>query len=164
MRGIGRIGCQLSGDGCWGEVNLAPKPEWMGFLPDWMWSFTYPHNVINEGIRMEGCDGRNCYVLGQPVFPTPFYETTIALIFFGVLMLIRKKLHMHGMLFSIYLILNGIERLLIEQIRVNIKYNFLGIEYTQASAIAILLMILGIAGIFYFRWWNQKRKLNTSQS
>ena len=162
--GIGRIGCQLSGDGCWGEVNLAPKPEWMGFLPDWMWSFTYPHNVINEGIRMEGCDGRNCYVLGQPVFPTPFYETTIALIFFGVLMLIRKKLHLHGMLFSIYLILNGIERLLIEQIRVNIKYNFLGIEYTQASAIAILLMILGIAGIFYFRWWNQKRKLNTSQS
>jgi phosphatidylglycerol---prolipoprotein diacylglyceryl transferase len=159
--GIGRIGCQLSGDGCWGIVNLAPKPEWMGFLPDWMWSFNYPHNVINEGIRMDGCDGRNCFILGQPVFPTPFYETTMAFIIFGILMLIRKRIKLHGVLFSIYLILNGTERLIIEQIRVNIKYHFLGIGYTQASAIAVLLIITGIAGIFYFRWWNRKRRLIT---
>ena len=161
--GIGRIGCQLSGDGCWGVVNLAPKPGWMGFLPDWMWSFNYPHNVIKEGIRMEGCEGSHCYVLGQPVFPTPFYETIIALIFFGILWSIRKRLRVHGILFSIYLILNGIERLFIEQIRVNIKYQFLGLEYTQASAIAVLLIILGIAGIFYFRW-RHLHKLKTASS
>jgi prolipoprotein diacylglyceryl transferase len=161
--GIGRIGCHLSGDGCWGVVNLAPKPGWMGFLPDWMWSFNYPHNVIKEGIRMEGCEGSHCYVLGQPVFPTPFYETIIALIFFGILWSIRKRLRIHGILFSIYLILNGIERLFIEQIRVNIKYQFLGTEYTQASAIAVLLIILGIAGIFYFRW-RHLHKLKTASS
>lgn len=158
--GIGRIGCQLSGDGCWGIVNLEPKPEWLGFLPDWMWSFNYPHNVINEGVRMEGCDGSHCYMLDQPVFPTPFYETTIALIFFGVLWMIRKHISIPGALFSIYLILNGIERFLIEQIRVNIKYHFLGIEYTQASAIAIFLVLFGISGIFFFRWL-QKRRLKT---
>jgi prolipoprotein diacylglyceryl transferase len=162
--GIGRIGCQLSGDGCWGVVNLEPKPEWMSFLPDWMWSFNYPHNVINEGILMEGCDGKHCRVLGQPVFPTPFYETVIAFIFFIALWSIRKKIRLHGMLFAIYLILNGIERLLIEQIRVNIKYHFLGIEYTQASAIAVGLIIAGIAGIIYFRWWNEKRKLKPQSS
>ena len=34
--GIGRIGCQIAGDGDWGIPNDAPKPEWMSFLPDWM--------------------------------------------------------------------------------------------------------------------------------
>jgi prolipoprotein diacylglyceryl transferase len=159
--GIGRIGCQLSGDGCWGVVNLAPKPGWMGFLPDWMWSFNYPHNVIKEGIRLEGCEGSHCYALGQPVFPTPFYETMLAFIIFGILWSIRKKLRIHGLLFSIYLILNGVERFFIEQIRVNIKYHFLGMEYTQASAIAVLLILLGTAGIFYFRW-RHFHKLKTA--
>ncbi|MCX6180945.1 MAG: prolipoprotein diacylglyceryl transferase, partial [Bacteroidetes bacterium] len=42
---IGRIGCQVSGDGDWGVPNLEPKPEWMGFLPDWMWAYDFPHNV-----------------------------------------------------------------------------------------------------------------------
>lgn len=161
--GIGRIGCQLSGDGCWGIVNLAPKPEWMSFLPDWTWSFNYPHNVIKEGIRMEGCEGSHCYMLGQPVFPAPFYETVMALIIFGILWSVRKKIRIHGILFSIYLILNGIERFFIEQIRVNIKYHFLGIEYTQASAIAMLLIVLGISGIFYFRW-RHFHKLKTTSS
>ncbi len=157
--GIGRIGCQLSGDGCWGIVNLSPKPDWMGFLPDWMWAFNYPHNVINEGIIMEGCDGKHCHVLDQPVFPTPFYETCMAFLFFIVLWSIRKKIRLHGILFSVYLILNGAERLIIEQIRVNIKYHFLGIQFTQAEAIAVGLIIAGVAGIFYFRWWNDRRKI-----
>nr|NQU93731.1 prolipoprotein diacylglyceryl transferase [Bacteroidota bacterium] len=74
---VGRIGCQLSGDGCWGVPNLEPKPEWLAYLPDWMWSFNYPHNVIKEGVHIAGCDGKYCFELGQPVFPTPFYETTI---------------------------------------------------------------------------------------
>ncbi len=84
--GIGRIGCQLSGDGCWGMVNADPKPEWLSFLPDWAWAFNYPHNVINEGVLIPDCSGRNCHVLDQPVFPTPLYETTIAFLFFGLLM------------------------------------------------------------------------------
>ena len=32
--GIGRIGCHISGDGDWGINNLAPKPAFIGLLPD----------------------------------------------------------------------------------------------------------------------------------
>jgi len=157
--GIGRIGCQLSGDGCWGMVNPDPKPDWLAFLPDWMWAFNYPHNVINEGGLIPRCTGPNCHVLDQPVFPTPIYETTMALIFFGTLMFLRKRIRLHGVLFSVYLILNGTERLIIEQIRVNIRYNLLGMKVTQASVIAVLLILTGIGLIFYFRWWNSKKNI-----
>jgi prolipoprotein diacylglyceryltransferase len=153
--GIGRIGCQLSGDGCWGEVNLAPKPEWLAFLPDWMWAFYYPNNVINAGVLLPGCEGSNCHVLDQPVFPTPFYETTLALLIFGILWFLRKRIKIHGALFAIYLILNGTERLFIEQLRVNIRYDLFGIQVTQASLIAVGLILTGIAGIFYF---NRKKR------
>jgi prolipoprotein diacylglyceryltransferase len=156
--GIGRIGCQLSGDGCWGIVNLNPKPEWLSFLPDWMWAFNYPHNVINEGVLIPHCGGSHCHVLDQPVYPTPFYETTIAFIFFLVLWFLRKRFKTHGYLFSLYLVLNGAERLFIEQLRVNIRYNILGMELTQAGLIAAGLMLLGGFGFYYFYWLKNRRQ------
>lgn len=145
--GIGRIGCQLSGDGDWGIVNLAPKPEWMAFLPDWFWQSQYPHNVIDEGIPMPGCTGPHCYMLAQPVFPTPLYEVMMALTLFGVLWLIRKRMTIPGMLFCIYLVVNGIERFTIEKIRVNSTYNLFGHHITQAELISSLMVIAGIAGM-----------------
>jgi prolipoprotein diacylglyceryltransferase len=154
--GIGRTGCQLSGDGCWGIVNPHPMPSWLSFLPGWMWAWDFPHNVINEGIRIPGCDGSNCYVLGQPVYPTSFYETMLALIFFTILWIVRKRITKPGVLFSLYFILNGIARFLIEKIRVNIRYEFAGIQFTQAEVIAVFLVLLGIAGIIYFRKQGQR--------
>ena len=47
--GIGRIGCQMSGDGDWGIDNLSPKPHWLSWAPDWMWAFKFPHNVNDVG-------------------------------------------------------------------------------------------------------------------
>lgn len=149
--GTGRIGCQLSGDGCWGIVNNTPKPDWLSFLPDWMWASRYPHNVIDEGVLISNCTGDHCHILAEPVFPTPFYETVIVYLFFIVLWSLRKKIVIPGMMFSIYLILNGIERFFIEKIRVNIRYDIAGLNVTQAEIISIVLIILGIAGIFYFR-------------
>ena len=35
---VGRIGCQLSGDGDWGIVNELSKPGWFIF-PDWAWAY-----------------------------------------------------------------------------------------------------------------------------
>ncbi len=148
---VGRIGCQLSGDGCWGIENLEPKPEWLSFLPDWMWAFDYPHNVINDGIRIPSCTGNHCYMLENPVYPTPFYETVMGSIIFIGLWSIRKKLRTPGYLFSIYLIFNGIERFTIEKIRVNIRHHFLGTEVTQAEIISVVLVFLGIIGLWYFR-------------
>jgi prolipoprotein diacylglyceryl transferase len=147
--GVGRLGCQLSGDGDWGIVNTAPKPGWMGGLPDWMWSFKFPHNVNNEGVPIPGCVGRWCHELPEPVFPTSFYEFLMAVVLFATLWSIRKRISIPGLLFSIYLIMNGAERFLIEQIRVNSLYTIGSFQVTQAQIISSLLIITGFVGVRY---------------
>jgi phosphatidylglycerol:prolipoprotein diacylglycerol transferase len=186
---VGRIGCQVSGDGDWGILNSAyistpegkvvaadstafnqalqanstiymqqsdfksvseiqhkyvPGPSW---LPRWMIAYNFPHNVIGEGVKLQNCTGQYCSQLPIPVFPTAFYETVVCLLLTVLLFLLRDKLPVPGTLFAVYLILNGMERFLVEQIRVNTRYYFLGIEPTQAELISVLLMLMG-AGLF----------------
>ncbi len=148
---IGRIGCELSGDGCWGIVNTAPKPHWLSFLPNWMWAYNYPHNVINEGVKIPNCHDIFCHVLPQPVFPTPVYETLTMFIVFLILWSLRKRLKVPGTLFSIYLILAGLERFFIEFIRITPRYHIFGIAITQAQIISIFMIIFGIAGLIYIK-------------
>ncbi|MDB5246776.1 MAG: diacylglyceryl transferase [Segetibacter sp.] len=154
--GMGRIGCQVAGDGDWGIVNNNPKP--FSWLPDWAWSYTYPHNVLSEGVHIPDCVGQYCAQLPEPVYPTPFYEIIAALLLFVFLWSIRKKIKTPGVLTAIYLIVNGVERFLIERIRVNTKYSFLGIHPTQAELIATFLVITGIILYFVF-----KRKYRSKQ-
>jgi phosphatidylglycerol---prolipoprotein diacylglyceryl transferase len=157
--GIGRIGCHLSGDGDWGIVNELPKPEWMASLPNWLWAYTYPHNVLGEGIPIMGCEGMHCAVLPQAVFPTPLYEAIMSLSIFGLLWALRTRIYIPAMMFSIYLVLNGVERFLIEKIRVNTTYTIFGKHITQAELISAALILVGLVGIIYL--WNQhsnKRK------
>lgn len=144
---VGRIGCQVSGDGDWGIVNLRPAPSWM---PDWLWSYSYPNNVNGVGIDiLEGtCFPGYCRVLPEPVFPTPLYETIACLLLFGVLWGLRKRLRPAGSIFFLFLMLNGIERFLIEKIRVNEK--LIG-NITQAEVIAALLILAGVAGLTWIR-------------
>jgi hypothetical protein len=153
--GVGRIGCQLSGDGDWGIVNTAPKPSWLSFLPDWMWGFTYPHNVLNDGIPIPGCTGPHCFALPDPVYPTPFYEVIAALLLFGVLWSVRKRLNIAGQLTGVYLILNGLERFFVEKIRVNSEYSIFGFHPTQAEIISFLMIIAGIY-LFSLKTWVKK--------
>jgi phosphatidylglycerol:prolipoprotein diacylglycerol transferase len=149
--GTGRLGCQLSGDGDWGIVNTTSKPDWLSWLPDWCWSFKYPNNVINEGVPIPGCEGKYCYELAAGVFPTPLYEAVTCILLFFVLWSIRKKIAGPGQIFAIYLLLNGIERFLVELIRVNSQYHIGGFGFTQAQLISSLLIIVGTSGYFYFR-------------
>ncbi|MCC6252571.1 MAG: prolipoprotein diacylglyceryl transferase [Bacteroidia bacterium] len=158
--GIGRIGCHMSGDGDWGIVNTLNKPDLLSFLPDWFWKYNYPHNVINEGIPIPGCEGRHCYMLPEAVFPTPLYESIACTILFIFLWKIRKKITAPGVFFSIYILLNGIERLLIEQIRVNTKYIIGNFAITQAEIIATVFIIAGIVGIYYFKNKSKVGKIN----
>ena len=148
--GVGRIGCHIAGDGDWGIENLSVKPSWF-FLPQWAWAYNYPHNVNNDGIPIPGCEGKFCSVLENPVFPTPLWEAMVCIGLFFVLWSLRKKITVPGTMFSIYLLLNGIERFFIEKIRVNNKYDIFGMHITQAEIISFFLIILGTAGIFYFR-------------
>ncbi|OWY22108.1 diacylglyceryl transferase [Sphingobacteriales bacterium UPWRP_1] len=141
--GMGRLGCHFSGDGDWGIVNQLAKP--FSWLPDWLWAYTYPNNVINEGIPIEGCLGKHCRVLPEPVFPTSVYEFLMAVAIFIILMSVRKRFKAPFGLFALYLMLNGMERFAIETIRVNQRYNVLGFQLSQAQTIAIVLMLIGIA-------------------
>jgi len=150
--GIGRMGCHFSGDGDWGIVNTAAKPDWLSFLPDWMWSYNYPNNVINAGELIPGCEGNFCHQLAENVYPTPFYEIIMAGLIFVFLWSIRKKIKIAGVLFCIYLILNGIERFLIEKIRIN--HDMIG-EQTQAEIISFSLILIGTVGIYFLN----KRKV-----
>ena len=145
---VGRLGCQFSGDGDWGIVNAAATPGWW-FLPDWAWAYTYPHNVLNEGIQIEGCLWQYCRQLAEPVYPTPLYETFFSLIIFGILWMMRKRFKIAGMLFFLYVLLNGIERFFIEKIRTNPDISLMGMEATQAEYVAGMLIVIGAVGMIY---------------
>ncbi|MEP6927520.1 MAG: prolipoprotein diacylglyceryl transferase family protein [Ginsengibacter sp.] len=207
---VGRIGCQVSGDGDWGIFNSAYISDTPGhvvaatpqqfqeklqqygtyflngsvtdpagnlanvtdrhaesldkvqhksfkgpdFLPNWIFAYTFPHNVNEDGILLSDCDGKYCRALPQPVFPTSLYETVICGLLFLFLWLIRRRIKIPGIMFSIYLILNGIERFFIETIRVNSTYSILGLHPTQAELISFGFVIAGLLGIVIFKRRN----------
>jgi phosphatidylglycerol:prolipoprotein diacylglycerol transferase len=155
--GIGRLGCQLSGDGDWGIVNTAAKPSWISFLPDWVWSFKFPHNVISDGVPIPGCVGRHCMELPFPVYPTSLYEAIIAITLFFVLWAMRKSIKIPGLLFSIYLMMNGMERFFIEKIRINNIIQFAGFQFTQAELIASIIFLLGVTSFVYLILKNNQK-------
>jgi prolipoprotein diacylglyceryltransferase len=89
------------------------------------------------------------------VFPTPLYEIVAAVAIFILLWAIRKRVHAAGIITGLYLVFNGLERFFIEKIRVNNKFDFLGVEATQAEIIAVLFMIGG-AVLLYFSLRRKK--------
>ena len=150
----GRIGCHISGDGDWGIPNLNPKP--FTWLPDWIWSYQYPHNVVNAGVPIPGCVGNYCNQLPEGVYPTTFYEVIIMFILFLIVWMVRKKITQPGIITGIYFIFAGGERFFIEKIRVNNKYTFLPFQPTQAELISVILIILGIVFLVKSKSWFPK--------
>lgn len=133
--GIGRIGCHLAGDGDWGIVaDLSAKPDW---LPTWLWAETYPNNILGLDLPEPG------------VYPTSIYEFVAAALLFAVLWGVRKHPFLNGWLFFLYLAFNGIERFLIEKIRVNNEFDLLGITVTQAEVISTLIFLAGVVGLAF---------------
>lgn len=147
--GIGRIGCHVSGDGDWGIVNNSAKP--FSWMPDWLWAYKYPHNVLNEGDPIPGCVGQYCAQLPNLVYPTALYEAITCILLFFFLWSIRKKIKTSGIMLSVYLMINGLERFLVELIRVNTRYHFWGINPTQAELISATFLVSGIVLWFYFK-------------
>jgi phosphatidylglycerol:prolipoprotein diacylglycerol transferase len=88
---IGRCGCQISGDGDYGE-------NWDG-----PWAMSYP-----DGTKP----------IDQTVHPTPVYETLALGLIALLLWRLRDRLT-NGLLFALYLLLAGTERFLVEFIRRN---------------------------------------------
>jgi phosphatidylglycerol:prolipoprotein diacylglycerol transferase len=129
--GIGRIGCQISGDGDWGIAVSGAAPAW---LPHWLWAQTYDGNIAGTVIAPPG------------VYPTPIYETLMAFACFALLWSLRKHAHAHapGWLFGVYLLLAGVERFLVELIRVNSTYSLFGMNVTQAQIISTACIVAGL--------------------
>lgn len=152
---VGRLGCQLSGDGDWGIINELAKPSWFIF-PDWAWAYDYPHNVLNDGVKIADCVDKYCSRLAAPVFPTPIYEIIGSVFIFAILWMLRKRVKFTGFIFFLYAILMSVERFLIEFIRVNPRYDFLGMELSQAQIISIGVFFAGILGIYY--WYGKRNQ------
>lgn len=124
---VGRLGCHFSGDGCWGRLNPDPKPDWLTVVPNWAWSFDYTNPVAEPP--------------GGLVFPTSVYESAMMFVAFIILWSLRKHIKIPGFIFALYLIFAGIERFLIEFIRVTEPY---AIGLTQAQVISLIMMLGGI--------------------
>lgn len=178
--GLGRLGCQFSGDGDWGIYNSAyvtnpdgtlraataadsqyiaqmtngtpsiyfPAPTG---LPRWLAGMNYPHNVGHEGMPIQGCAGEYCNVLPVSVFPTPIYEAIACTILFFVLWALRKRFTRTLQMFGTYLIMVGVERFLVELIRVNYKYDWGFMHPTQAEILSVVLVIIGSCLLLFYR-------------
>lgn len=110
---VGRIGCQLAGDGDYGDVTSLP------------WGMSYPEGTVPTN---------------EIVHPTPVYETLSALVIFWILWRMRGRLTAPWSLFGLYLVLAGIERFLVEFVRTT-PIVLAGI--TTAQIISIGIVIIG---------------------
>ncbi len=113
---IGRIGCQLSGDGDYGQPWDGP------------WAMSYPDGTVPTEVE---------------VHPTPIYE---ALAMGGVAFLLWRwrARFTPGMLFAVYLVLAGTERLLVEFIRRNDE---VALGLTQPQLLSLGMIAAGAAWI-----------------
>jgi len=126
--GIGRIGCFLSGDGCYGIPIQPVHLLSFTFTP---WGIAFPNGL--EAV----------YV---PVYPTPLYELAAGLLIGGWLWWRGGKPHATGAILGQYLLLSGTARFLVEFIRRNSKV-FLGCSNAQLAAAGS-----AIGGIALIAW------------
>ena len=154
---MGRLGCHISGDGCWGIDNNLPTPNWFIF-PNWLWAYNYPHNVVDKGIDIVNTLGTHNKILEIPVFPTSLYEALFGFTMFFIFWGIRKKVAKPYLLFTYFLFFMGIERFLIEFIRINNKYYYVGFELSQAQYISLGLIIVSILSLWRINLTNKNRQ------
>jgi phosphatidylglycerol:prolipoprotein diacylglycerol transferase len=110
---IGRIGCQLAGDGDYGDLTSLP------------WGMAYPEGTVPTT---------------DIVHPTPVYETLASLVIFWILWRMRGRLPAPWALFGLYLLLAGLERFLVEFVRAT---PIVAGGLTAAQVISIIIMAVG---------------------
>jgi len=98
---VGRIGCFLSGDGCYGIPIQPVHLLSFTFRP---WGIAFPNGI------------EPVYV---PVYPTPLYELAAGLLIGGWLWWRLGRPHANGAILGQYLLLSGTARFLVEFIRRN---------------------------------------------
>ncbi len=122
---IGRIGCQVSGDGDYGIRSSLP------------WAMGYPHGTVPTpaGVRVQ---------------PTPIYETVSMCLLAYLLWQLRDRVR-PGVVCALYLVASGLERFLVEFIRRN-KEVAAGLTAPQLeSLVAIMVGSLWLAAMVRHR-------------
>ena len=121
--GIGRIGCELAGDGDWGTPSTLP------------WAHAYPNAIIGwkDWVAANGLPP------DVTVHPTPLYEMLMYFTIFAILWSIRKRPLAPGSLLWLYFILGGIARFAVEFVRV--EPVVMGL--TEAQWFSLLLIAIG---------------------
>lgn len=107
---VGRIGCQVSGDGDYGIAWDGP------------WAMSYPEGTVPTDV---------------PVHPTPIYETLAMGLVTYALWRLRASFR-PGLLFALYLLLAGVERFLVEFIRRNDEVA-VGLTQAQLLSVAMIV-------------------------
>lgn len=125
---IGRIGCQLAGDGDWGRETTLP------------WGMAYPYAVV-------GWDKPP----GVVVHPTPLYECAAYLAVFAFLWRRRREPAADGTMLAWYLVLACGARFLIEFVRINPPVAF---GLTEAQLTSLVLVAAGGTRLFLGRRWR----------
>jgi phosphatidylglycerol---prolipoprotein diacylglyceryl transferase len=110
---IGRIGCQVSGDGDYGKAWDGP------------WAMGYPHGEVPTAP-------------GVTVHPTPIYETLSMGLFAWALWQLRDRVRA-GVLFAIYLVGAGVERFLVEFLRRN-EHVLAGLTAAQLWSVGMIVV------------------------
>jgi phosphatidylglycerol:prolipoprotein diacylglycerol transferase len=108
---IGRIGCQISGDGDYGKPFHG------------LTAMGYPHGTLPTPP-------------GVTVYPTPIYETVAMGLAAWVLWRLRDRVR-PGLVFASYLVLAGSERFLVEFLRRN-RHVLGGLTAPQLESLAVL--------------------------
>jgi phosphatidylglycerol:prolipoprotein diacylglycerol transferase len=135
---IGRLGCQLSGDGDWGLPSTLP------------WAMSYPKAIVGwnaETVLKLDDHWRlvSGYFPGVRVHPTPIYEAILYTLVFAVLWRLRKRGLADGRLLYLYLVLAGAARFVVEFWRINPRVLW---AFSEAQLIAIGMMVVGTAAWF----------------
>jgi phosphatidylglycerol:prolipoprotein diacylglycerol transferase len=138
---LGRIGCFLVGDD-YGRPTTLP---WGVKFPQGLPPTTADQLARNFGVSFPAGTPPDTLLA---VHPTQLYEAVLMIGVFMVLWRLRNRGHATGWLFSIYLMLAGAERFLIEFVRA--KEDRIGNGVTVAQVVAIGLMVTG--AVLYTRW------------
>jgi phosphatidylglycerol:prolipoprotein diacylglycerol transferase len=119
--GIGRIGCFLSGDGCYGLPTNLP------------WGMSFPNGIEPTLVR---------------VHPTPLYELAASLLIGGWLWWRGGKPRSPGSITGEYLLLSGLARFLVEFIRRNPKilWGMSNAQMASAGSMIAGIVLMWLAG------------------
>lgn len=157
--GVARLGCHFSGDGDYGIPTSLP------------WGVNYSKGIVPPSVAFRdfpqiAAKFPNGIVPDNtPLHPTPVYEFIAGAIIFYVLWRMRKTTKPDGKLFMVYLVLSGLERFFVEFIRINPRLLF---GLSEAQLVSIVLIIIGVGGLIYFRsknrrsrWDNKLKRMKT---